>query len=95
MAAKTGTAQVVGKADSSIFAGFGPADGRPPRYAISVIIPEAGFGGDVAAPLALRIMKPVSEGRLSPACPSTDERRCAAELERQLTASDVGSGGPG
>jgi penicillin-binding protein 2 len=97
LAGKTGTAQVTGKADTSVFAGYGPADGSPPRYAISVIIPEAGFGGDVAAPLAFRIMKPVSENRLVPACTTDQVARCDADLARQvaIVAGDVGSGGPG
>jgi len=38
-----------------------------PQYAISVIVPEAGFGGDVAAPLAFRILQPASSGQLVPA----------------------------
>ncbi|MFM7068416.1 MAG: penicillin-binding protein 2 [Actinomycetes bacterium] len=97
MAGKTGTAQVVGKADTSVFAGFGPVSGGPPRYSISVIIPEAGFGGDVAAPLAFRIMKPVSENKLVPACTVDQLRRCEASLQQQLAlvSGDVGSGGPG
>ncbi len=62
MAGKTGTAEVNGKADTSLFVAFGPVDPVvKPQYAISVIIPEAGFGSDVSAPLAFRIMKPVSQ----------------------------------
>ena len=34
----------------------------PPQYTISVVIPEAGFGGAVAAPLAFRILAPASNG---------------------------------
>lgn len=97
MAGKTGTAQVVGKADSSVFAGYGPVGAEPARYAISVVIPEAGFGGDVAAPLAFRIMKPLSENRLTPACTTDQTARCDADLARQvaIVSGDVGSGGPG
>ena len=53
---KTGTAQVTGKANSSVFAGFGPvlAD-QPPQYVATAILEEAGYGGDVAAPLIARI----------------------------------------
>src|SRR5690606_7907945 len=44
MAGKTGTAQVNNKADTALFVGWGPAvPGVPPSYAISVVIPEAGF----------------------------------------------------
>ncbi len=74
MAGKTGTAQVHGKEDSAVFAAFGPAYSpdnpiAPPSYAISVVLPESGFGGDEAAPLAFRIMAPVSAGTLPLATP--------------------------
>ena len=98
MAGKTGTAQVNGKADTSLFVGFGPAiAGTPANYVISVVIPEAGFGGDVAAPLAFRIMQPVSQGAVPPACPIADHAACDAALQQSIEASahDVGSGGPG
>ena len=72
MAGKTGTAQVSRKADTSIFVGFGPADGvRPAEYAITAIIPGGGFGADAAAPLALSILKPLSENAVPAALPET------------------------
>ncbi len=95
MAGKTGTAQVSKKADTSLFAAWGPAGtGEPARYAISVVIPESGFGGEVAAPLAFRIMAPLSFGTLLPACPSADQSECAAAAEAASAASgnDVTSG---
>ncbi|MBS1837185.1 MAG: penicillin-binding protein 2, partial [Actinobacteria bacterium] len=98
MAGKTGTAQVRGKADTSLFAGWGPAaSGAVPQYAIAVVIPEAGFGGDVAAPLAFRILQPASNGQLTPACTVADKARCdqAAQAADQASLADVGSGGPG
>lgn len=74
MAGKTGTAQVHGKEDSSVFAAFGPAYSpdnpiAPPAYAISVVLPESGFGGEEAAPLAFRIIAPVSTNTLPLAAP--------------------------
>jgi len=74
MAGKTGTAQVHGKEDSSVFAAFGPAYSpdnpiAPPTYAISVVLPESGFGGEEAAPLAFRIMAPVSTNTVPLAAP--------------------------
>ncbi|HVF75704.1 MAG TPA: penicillin-binding protein 2 [Acidimicrobiales bacterium] len=68
VAGKTGTAQVTGKQDTAIFAGFGPANA--PQYAISVIMEESGFGGSVAAPVARRIFaglagKPVGDVQLA------------------------------
>jgi penicillin-binding protein 2 len=80
MGGKTGTAQVNGKADTSVFAAWGPAQaGTPPAYATAVIIPEAGFGGDVAAPLTFRIIAPASKGALPAACPVAEPEasRCA------------------
>lgn len=97
MAGKTGTAQVTKKADSALFAGWGPAQlGVPARYAISVVIPEAGFGGDVAAPLAFRIMAPLSDGQLPPACTVADQAACdlAALQAAQDSSNDVSGGAP-
>ena len=98
MAGKTGTAQVSGKADTALFAGWGPVGpGAVPQYAISVVVPESGFGGDVAAPLAFRILQPASEGQLAPACTLAAKAECdlAALAANQASQSDVGSGGPG
>ena len=69
MAGKTGTAQVAGKADTSLFVAFGPAGapGTPANYAISAVIPEAGFGTDAAAPLVFSIMRAISLGQVPPA----------------------------
>lgn len=50
LAAKTGTAEMNGKADIALFAGFGPWP--EPRYAFSVVLEESGFGGVAAAPVA-------------------------------------------
>lgn len=88
MAGKTGTAQVNNKADTALFVGWGPAaPGVPPQYAISVVIPEAGFGGTVAAPLAIRILEPVSHGTLPPACKVEDQARCDEALAQAAQAS--------
>ncbi|MFZ4517085.1 MAG: penicillin-binding protein 2 [Microthrixaceae bacterium] len=98
VAGKTGTSQVVGKADSALFAGWGPAQpGAVPQYAISVVIPEAGFGGDVAAPLAFRVLAPASKGQLPAACPVASRALCDQAVAAADAASsrDVGSGGPG
>jgi penicillin-binding protein 2 len=51
---KTGTAENFGK-DHSAFIGFAPMN--HPRIAISVYIEHAGFGADVAAPIASRIIR--------------------------------------
>lgn len=50
LAGKTGTAQVQDKADSAVFAAFGPLPA--PKYVVTVIMEESGFGGSNAAPVA-------------------------------------------
>lgn len=88
MGGKTGTAQVNNKADTALFVGWGPAvPGVPPQYTISVVIPEAGFGGAVAAPLAFRILAPASRGELTPACPVEDQAACEAASEAAIQDS--------
>jgi penicillin-binding protein 2 len=55
LAAKTGTAEVAGKADTSVFAGFAPVGA--PQYAFTAILEESGFGSDAAAPVIRRILE--------------------------------------
>ena len=59
VAGKTGTAEVRGKADTSLFVAFGPV--REPTVAVVAVLEEAGFGSSVAAPLVARIMEKVAE----------------------------------
>jgi penicillin-binding protein 2 len=58
VAAKTGTAQVSGKAPTAVFGAFGPAP--DPHYAISVFMEESGYGGQAAAPVARRLFDVLS-----------------------------------
>lgn len=63
VAGKTGTAEVDGKADTSVFAGWGPADAiSPPQWAIAAVIPEGGFGDAASGPLVLRLFKALGDG---------------------------------
>jgi penicillin-binding protein 2 len=55
VAGKTGTAEVRGKADTAVFAAFGPV--AEPKFAMSVFLEEAGFGSRSAAPLVARVME--------------------------------------
>jgi penicillin-binding protein 2 len=55
VAGKTGTAQVNGKGDTSLFAGFFPANN--PKYVVAAVIEQAGFGSEVAAPVVRRVME--------------------------------------
>jgi penicillin-binding protein 2 len=50
VAGKTGTAQVLGKADTAVFSAFGPAPA--PRFQVTVVLEESGFGGTASAPVA-------------------------------------------
>ncbi len=58
IAAKTGTAQVFGKAPTAVFGAFGPAP--DPHYAVSVFMEESGYGGSAAAPVARRLFDVLS-----------------------------------
>ena len=60
VAGKTGTAQVEGKADTALFVGYGGPAGEAPSYVISVVLEQAGFGGEAAAPVAKWILEPIS-----------------------------------
>ena len=53
IAGKTGTAEVNGKHDTSWFASYGPVG--DPRYAVVVMVEQAGTGGSVAAPAVRQI----------------------------------------
>ena len=48
VAGKTGTAQLFGNNATSVFASFSPC--QNPKYVVLVMVPNAGYGADVAAP---------------------------------------------
>jgi len=58
VAGKTGTAEVRGKADSALFAAFGPVE--EPAYVMVTVLEEAGFGSRSAAPLVARVLKQIA-----------------------------------
>ena len=62
VAGKTGTAEVLGKADSAVFVGFGPLP--EPRYLVTVLLEESGFGGEAAAPVVRRILEAIAVDRV-------------------------------
>ena len=57
VAGKTGTAQVTGKQDTSVFVGITPPDPAPdqPQYVVVAMVEEGGFGADTAAPIVRRV----------------------------------------
>jgi penicillin-binding protein 2 len=69
IAGKTGTAEVLGKQDTSVFVGImnpnPPPDSGEHQYVIAVIVEQGGNGGSVAAPIAKRIMQSLN-GDLNP-----------------------------
>ena len=67
VAGKTGTVEVLGKSDSAVFVGFGP---RPePRYLVAVVLEEAGFGGEAAAPVVRRVLEAIALNLVPEASP--------------------------
>jgi penicillin-binding protein 2 len=54
-AGKTGTAEVFGQRDNSLFAGFGPV--ANPQIAIAVVVENGGYGAEAAVPIAHQIYK--------------------------------------
>ncbi len=57
-AGKTGTAEVGGKQDTSLYVGIWPARAPvgQPQYIVAAVIEEAGFGSEVAAPIVRSVM---------------------------------------
>jgi penicillin-binding protein 2 len=58
VAGKTGTAQVNGKGDTSLFVGMFPAGA--PKYVVVAVVEQAGFGAQTAAPIVRRIIETMS-----------------------------------
>ncbi|UIE38802.1 penicillin-binding protein 2 [Leptodesmis sichuanensis] len=54
-AGKTGTAEVLGQRDNSLFAGFGPV--AKPQIALAVVVENGGYGAEAAVPIAHEIYK--------------------------------------
>jgi penicillin-binding protein 2 len=53
VAGKTGTAEVMGKVATSVFASFAPCGN--PQYVVVVMIPDSGYGADASAPAVRQI----------------------------------------
>jgi len=58
VAGKTGTAEVGGKQDTSLFTAYAPANA--PRYVVAVVLEEAGLGASAAAPVARRVLEAIA-----------------------------------
>jgi penicillin-binding protein 2 len=53
VAGKTGTAQIMGKVATSVFASFAPC--KQPKLVVVVMLPNSGYGADAAAPAVRKI----------------------------------------
>jgi penicillin-binding protein 2 len=77
VAGKTGTAQIMGKVATSVFASFAPCGN--PKLVVVVMLPNSGYGADAAAPAVRQIWdgifglegkKPAMPGGTLPALPN-------------------------
>lgn len=82
VAGKTGTAEVVGKADYSLFAAFGPNPN--PDYVVAAVMEESGFGSSVAAPAVRRVLEPIATDTV-PTVRTIDD---LADLSRPAEAAE-------
>lgn len=91
VAGKTGTAEVLGKADFAWFAAFGPASWpergyrHTPEVVVAMVLEEAGFGGDVAAPAVARILHPIATDTVERARTAEEVDACYAEVKRLVS----------
>ncbi len=58
VAGKTGTAEVAGKQDTSLFTAYAPADA--PRYVVTAVLEESGLGASAAAPVVRRVLEAIA-----------------------------------
>jgi penicillin-binding protein 2 len=58
VAGKTGTAEVAGKQDTSVFTAYAPADNA--KYVVTVVLEQAGLGASAAAPVARRVLEGIA-----------------------------------
>ena len=79
VAGKTGTAEVLGRADNSMFVGFGPSGSasfgtavKTPEYVVAVVLEEAGFGSQIAAPMVARIFDQIARDDVPRAATQTE-----------------------
>lgn len=67
VAGKTGTGQVRGKEDTSLFVGLLPAD--QPRYAVVAVVEEGGAGSAIAAPIVRSVIEAINASESDPELP--------------------------
>jgi penicillin-binding protein 2 len=70
---KTGTAQVQGKADTSLFASYAPLSA--PRYAVAAVMEESGFGAEASGEVVRHVYELLSEQPLTAVSTATQGTR--------------------
>ena len=70
---KTGTAQVDGKADTSLFASYGPA--ASPKWVVTAVMEESGFGAEAAGEVSRRVYEVLANQALTGAGTATTGTR--------------------
>ena len=85
VAGKTGTAEVVGKADNSLFVAFGPNPN--PEYVVAAIMEESGFGSAVAAIAVRRVLEPIATNSV-PAVRTLDDLAELSQLAEEPQAEE-------
>lgn len=103
VAGKTGTAEVDGKADTSLFVAWGPNDfpevgvdvDGPPEIAVAVVMEESGFGSVAAAPVAAAILEPIALDNI-PRALTLEEKELerVARIEALLAARELQQADP-
>lgn len=67
VAAKTGTSQIRGREDTSLFVGMFPASA--PKYVVFAVVEEGGAGADIAAPIVRHVIESLVETEADPNLP--------------------------
>ena len=73
IAGKTGTAQVDGKADTSLFASFAPLG--EPRYAVAAVMEESGFGAEASGEVVRHVYEILADLPLTAVSSATQGTR--------------------
>lgn len=92
VAGKTGTAQIRGKEDTSLFVGMVPAD--QPRYVVMALVEEAGAGSAVAAPIVRKVIEAINATEADPALPPVGTTRPPEREPGAVTPTSVVGGSP-
>ena len=90
VAGKTGTAEVVGQADNSLFAAFGPNPN--PEYVVVAIMEESGFGASVAAPAVRRVLEPIATNSVPAVRTIDDLAELSGPIEDDEGSEDADTG---